>query len=68
MTLRVGARTGVRRNAIAPALKGRKGIRLAFESKNKEPAGILVNKHKGVLVPQPVWYSVVIDYVDLHVL
>ena len=65
---RVGVRTGVLRNAIAPTLKGRKGIRLAFEAKNEEPAGILVNEHEGVLVSQPVWYSVVIDYVDLYVL
>jgi hypothetical protein len=65
---RVGVRTGVRKNAIAPTLKGRKGIRLAFEAKNEKLAGILVNKHEGVLVSQPVWYSVIIDYVDLYVL
>ena len=65
---RVRVRTGVLPNAIAPTLKGGKGIGLAFEAKNEEPAAKLVNKYQGVLISQPVWYSVVIHYVDLYVL
>ena len=66
--VRIGARTVVQQNAIAPPLNTRKGFGLALQPKDEEHAGILVNEQKSVLVPQPFWHSVVIGYLDLHVL